>query len=331
MNDAIIQYLKRLYGDNLLNDQGVTYPILVYPAPPDSALDDMIGTLKHDYPTDFPIYADQHLEQIRATRPVTNGLCYVADSFQPNPPQINVRLGHYFDMLATCDALDHELRDHPEHTPLRDALHQAISPQETLKNGAKRSAIIGGAVLTVFNDNGTYRAIVVQRSGKVATGAGKLHVMPAFIVQPSHDTQQEWSFRYHIIREYAEELFAMPEYHEWETPIDSLDYFAQNPHVIELEAMLSDHRAGLYPTGIVLNLMSLRFELCSVLVIHDPTWFQRNESALQSALDTERQATFYPPIDTLDGLPTDWQKQFEPQGIGALILGRSYLKNILKY
>jgi hypothetical protein len=330
LTPEIIAHLQQRYPTDLLTYQGVTYPITIYPARPDSALDDLLGTFNQDLTSHHAIYDESHLQQIRSTRPVTNGLCYIFDSFQTDPPRINARLGHYFDMLATCDAIDHELRANPTSTPLRDALHQSISPQEALYNGMGRSGTIGGAVLTVFNDGTTYRALIVQRSNQVATGAGKLHVMPAFIVQPSHDVMGEWSFRYHIIREYAEELFAMPEYEHWQTPVDSMHYFQHHPHVIELEAMLADGRAGLYATGVVMNLMSLRYELCSLLVIHDPDWHKRNESDLQVALHTERQATFYPAIDRLDTLPPNWHTYIEPQGMGALYLGLAFLKNILK-
>lgn len=329
MNDAIIRYLQKNYTDNLLSVDGVTYPILTYPVEPERSIDDLMGMLSESYEDEFAIYDEQHLHQIQMTRSITNGMCYIFDSLELNPPRINARLGHYFDMLATCDAIDHELRTKPAHTPLRNQLHQAISPQNALIYGAKRSGTIGGAVLTVFNAGDTYRAIIVQRSNQVATGAGQLHIMPAFIVQPSHDIQAEWTLRYHIIREYGEELFAMPEYHEWPTPIESIDYFRENPHIIELETMLADGRAGLYPTGIVMNLMSLRCEFCSVLVIHDPEWHTRNESALKLAQQTERQATYYPPIDDLDQLPNDWRYHIEPQGMGALYLGQKVLKNIL--
>lgn len=329
MTHDIIAYLQQHYSADLLTYQGVTYPIIIHRVRPDCSLDDLLGTLSQHHEADFGIYDAEHLEQIRSSRPVTNGLCYIMDSAQTNPPKLNARLGYYFDMLATCDALDHELRANPAHTPLRDQLHQTISPQEALLDGRGRSGTIGGAVLTVFNDGETYRAIIAQRSNQVATGAGKLHVIPAFIVQPAHNITEEWSLRLHILREYAEELFAMPEYHEWHAPIESSAYFHQHPAIIDLETMLADGRAGLYPTGMVMNLMSLRLELCSLLVIHDAEWYPRNQADLQAALQTERLATFYPAIDDLDTLPAGWRAQIEPQGMGALYLGLDYLKKIL--
>lgn len=70
-----------------------------------------------------------------------------------------------------------------------------------------------------------------------------------------------------------------------------------------------------------MNLMSLRMEICSMLIIFDANWYTRSEAALNKALFTERQATRYIPIDTLEGMPENLHLCMTPQGATAFWLG----------
>ncbi len=298
--------LKQLYGDNLLIFNGVTYPVIVYPANA-ATLDTILGDTPQSPRDDFAIYAADHLHKRQQTQLITNGETYVLDELQITPLRITARLGQYFDMVATCDALDHEMRDflHGKRhsTPLRDAFHACIPPQQALLNGAGRSATIGCAVLTVFHHNGQYQIMLAQRAANLAVGAGLHHVLPAFVMQPP-----VWSVQHQVFREYGEELFAMPEF-----DADYLDF----PPIIELRTMLDDGRADLNLTGVAFNLLTLRAEICMRLVIHDPAWFTRNQHMLAAASQTERQNTLYIPLNDLPQIPTD----LTPQGAAAIWLG----------
>lgn len=298
--------LKQLYGDNLLVLNGVTYPVLVYPAD-GASLDTILGDVPHLKRETFAIYDEVHLNKRKQTQIITNGDTYVLDELQVNPLKISARLGGYFDMVATCDALDHEMRDFLRgaraSTPLRDAFHQQVKPEQALFSGAGRSATMGCAVLTVFNHDGQYEMILAQRAANLAVGAGLHHVMPAFVMQPP-----DWSVTHQIFREYGEELFAMPEF-----DAGYLDY----PPIAELRAMLDDGRAELQLTGVAFNLLTLRTEICNRLTIHDVDWFTRNHAALDAAILTERQNTHYIPLDDLSRIPPD----LTPQGAAAVWLG----------
>jgi hypothetical protein len=321
----IISQLQALYGERLLQRRGATYPVIMFPAAPGQAVDDLL----HPAPptalqtrADYVIYDEAHLAQRQATRHLTNGLCYIGNALQHDPPQIRGALGYYFDMMATCDALDHELRDGAA-TPLRDALHAHIPLTRITNDLSGRCAVVGAAVLTVFKQGGEYVFFLVQRDPNLATGAGLFHVMPAFVMQPAfrETAAAEWSFVRHIVREYAEELFAMPE-------LNHPTHFYQHPRVRELRAMLNDGRAELHPTGIAFNALSLRPELCAVLIIHDD-WAVRNAAVLQAAIHTERQATHVIPLDTLDGLPDDVHTRIAPQGAAALWYGIDRARGII--
>src|SRR5690606_24563112 len=87
--------------------------------------------------------------------------------------------------------------------------------------------------------------------------------------QPMSDEMRdgEWSIEHHFYREWLEELFGMRE-------SDSMDFY-QHPALLDLKRMQAAQEAGLYLTGIAYNLLTLRPEICMLLLIHDEGWWQR--------------------------------------------------------
>jgi hypothetical protein len=324
--DRLLATLTAFYGDCLF--QG--YPVTVHPAEGDSLL---AGLARQDV-AEFALYDAAHLASRQHNRTLTNGRCYVADRLLLDPPRLQGALGHYFDMIATCDALDHELRDYAtgrqDDLPLREALHARVPPAAVLQGGAGRCTVIGAAVLTAFYHAGDYRLILAERAPTLATGAGLLHVVPAFVLQPLLDPLAEWSFFQQMIREYGEELFGMAEFDTRQPAPTTLDYIDAHPAIVELTAMLADGRAAWHPTGIAQNLLSTRFELCGLLVIHDPGWYSRHQAALKAASHTERQHTHYIPLSTLAGLPGDLPRRMAPQGAVAWWLGIARLQQMIR-
>jgi len=330
-HDRLIKALNPLYGDDLYTHAGATYPLRVL-RPADGQTDVnslLVGDFPRDFvdPAAFPARDDAHLQGRQATRTLTNGLCYVMDHIETAPLQIRAKLGYYFDMIATCDAFDHELRDFArgdrDDTPLREAFHAAVPPGNAVYNGRGRAAVIGGAVLTVFNHADGYQCLIGQRPAQMATGAGLYHVVPAFVFQPSGPERfyaGEWSFTHHVLREFGEELFAMPEFHTWKSAL-AHDYFYSHPAVGDLRAMLTQGDAQLQLTGVACNLLSLRPEICALLIIHDDGWYTRWQHELTAAQHTERQETRHIPLDTLADLPDDLHLRMAPQGAAAFWLG----------
>lgn len=348
-HERLIDTLKTRYP--LFTKHGEQYP-LVYLPPASTQINDIDSVLASNYPQtlidrdQFAFYDSAHLQALQADgRTLTNGVSYVMDRLETVDSdghlRIHAKLGHYFDMLATCDALDHELRRYAsgqaESLPNRDCLHGHISESDIVNRGDGRCVIIGGATLTVFNHNGEYQAIVAQRSQQVATGAGLHHVLPAFVFQPSGRPDfyaGEWSLSDQIMREFGEELFAMPEYDAWQTPVTSYDYFYEYPPIKDLREMLADGRAQILLTGIAFNLLSTRPEICALLMIHDATWYTRWQPELEQASNTERQKTVYIPIvddqAILSTLPQHPARHFAPQGAAALWLGIDQARKVLK-
>jgi hypothetical protein len=350
----LIDTLQNTYGDTLYTHNGVTYPIVLFPAPPEQH-NDVDSVLVPEFPREFvdpatfAVYDSAHLNERVGSRPgMTNGVTYDMAAMMESPMQIRANLGRYFDMMATCDALDWEMRDFAagkrDSLPLREQLHAQIPPGELPHNGTGRGAVIGVAVLTVFKHNGHYQMIVAQRSAKLATGAGLYHIVPAFVFQPSGPEAfyaAEWSVKHQIIREFGEELFAMPEYDQWDNDdnpvrarhavsLQSADYFYDYPPVAVLRAMLTDGRAELFLTGVAFNLLSCRPEICALLVIHEADWYPQSEKLLQKALTTERQETRYIPIESLDGLPDDLHLRMTPQGAAAMWQGIKKARGVLR-
>lgn len=338
-HQRMIDQLQALYGAELVQAGGQTYPVIFFPADKPAEVD---ALLTPDYPTqstnsaDFALYDEGHLRSRQQTRSLTNGLCYAFDALSTEPLQISAKLGHYFDMIATGDALDHEMRDFARgertDTPLRDALHAKIPPADVIRSGGGRSGVIGGAAVVIYNTAAGYRVLIGQRTAQAGTGAGLYHVVPAFIFQPSGPEAffaGEWSFAHHVLREFGEELFAMPEYDDW-PGADHVDYFYTHPAIADLRAMLADERAHLHATGIAINLLSLRPELCAVLVIHDAGWQQRWERELTAAQHTERQETRLIPLDTLAGLPEDVHLRMAPHGAVAMWTGINHARRLIR-
>lgn len=341
MHRRLVDYLTQTYGDKLFVRNGERYPVMVFPS--EQAQHDVVDSiLTPDDPREFvdpetfPIYDADHLAELRRTRDVTNGMSYVLHRLSFDPLTVEARLGHYYDMLATCDALDQELRSYArgeqDGLPHREQFHAAITPEEALYSGAGRCAIIGVATLTVFNHERTYKAIVAKRSNRLAVGAGLYHVVPAFVFQPSGPEafySAEWSLKHQILREFGEELFAMPEFAEWDG-VTIANYFYDEPPVHELLTMLDNGHAALHLTGVAMNLLTLRAEICTLLVIHDPDWYARWKDELRAALFTERQETLYVPVDDTSALPDNLPMQMTPHGAAALWMGIDRVKELVQ-
>jgi len=333
-HQKMIRELERRYGNVLYERDGLTYPTAVI------RVDENTPILSPNHPTtfadDFAIYDHDHLQsRIDSAAMMTNNVTYVLDKITQNPVQIHAKLGRYFDMIATCDAIDHELRrfTRGEVTtlPLRDALHKRISSQDTLTDGAGRSALIGVATTTVFKQGGQYKAILGQRSQQVATGAGLFHVVPAFVFQPSANPafhSAEWSVEHQVLREVGEELFGMPEVEGWQS-VKEADYFYQYPAIAELRQMLIKGRAEHHITGIAINLLTLRPEICTLLLIHDEAWYTHHKTELRAAC-FERRNTVFVPIDTLEGLPQNPHETMTPHGAVSFWLGVDRARSITR-
>ena len=330
-------YLRHLYQCQPFARGGIEHPVAVfYPQPwqvhdVDSLLD---ATLPEPEPRDFAIYDYSYLHDLQNSKPsLRNGRTFTLKSIRRKPLRLRGAIGYYFDMLATCAALERELRHAVAQgwmrAPSRPTYHRQLRAVDSLSRGLMRSATIGIGTLTVFNDGERYRAILARRSDATAIDSGKFHVLPAMIFAPTtadFDDPREWSIKHQIYREVLEELFNYPERHQparW-------DYFYDQPALRYLLDLLESGGAQLCATGIVLNLLTLRPEISTLLLIHDPAWHERATAAdsdmpLATADETLAGSLVFAPIESdeafLSRFPPDLHLMMPAQATATMWLG----------
>lgn len=342
----LTDYLAKLYGVPVYTRAGIKHPILHYP-PTETQIeniDSVIGRLVDETPSEFAFYNHGYLQTMQNSgRNIFNGVTFALKQVQLEPLKLDFNYGYYFDMLATCGAFEIELRDAIVskliRLPGRSQYHREISHNAALVRGTGRSAAIGGACLTVFNHEGAYKAMLARRSAKNATDPGFFHLLPAFIFQPRQYPAQphETQISYHIFREYLEELFAMPETVS-PTPLDREETFFNHPAYRYLQDLMQAGKAGLYLTGVALNLLTLRPEICALLLIHDPAWYARitapdSDMPLNADAETQHGITLVP-IERdealLAALPPNVHTIMPPQAVVALWEGVDVARKMIQ-
>jgi hypothetical protein len=265
------------------------------------------------------VAADPGLVQLRRTagRKIDNRQTYCLDVLETHksPPVIKSNLvGYYEDCLATSDSLEQELlvafgSDPPRSVsefesfaesklPLRNsARSHARKFRLPHLTGAGRSAAIAITTLTIARTpESSFVTFFGYRSGKTAAHPNLLHLAPSGMFQPvcewqrapspldSPNYQREWTLRNHILREVSEELFSRDIEGDFakHSP-ETADAIYQYPEVQFLDDLLkSDARppkAQILVTGILMNLLNLRPEICTVLLIRDSAWYRRHSRA----------------------------------------------------
>jgi len=219
----------------------------------------------------------------------------VAIEQQGNKIGIHCDIGRYDLMMDTCDCLEWEILKVLSETPdwqtmpfeslfeklqLRKYLHANVI--DPVIDGRGRSAAIAVSVLTTFIDenathhDGNRQFLWVRRRSRkgVAVNAGQMHVIPSFMFQPEQGYRdEEFNLLHNIRREFLEELFNV------KAPKDALyNWFYKRKPVQYLNEMLKTGEAELWLTGVVVNLLNLRPEICVLLRIKTPKWYADHSS-----------------------------------------------------
>ncbi|MCY3833835.1 MAG: hypothetical protein OXG85_12530 [Chloroflexi bacterium] len=334
---TMTDYLQRLYGCELFARRGVAHPVTVY-FPSAAQVHDVDSLLDPWLPKaearDFAFYDYSYLHDLQNSKPALyNGPTFTLKHIRENPLQLRGAIGCYFDMLATCAALERETRaalaDGSMRAPARATYHRLLRPQDALSRGDQRSAAIGISTLTVFNDGDDYRAILARRSQSTAIDSNMFHLLPAMVFQQTtadFSDRREWSVKHQILREVLEELFGLPE----EINPPQWDFFYCHPALQVLLDLLETGKAQLCATGIVLNLLTLRPEISTLLLIHDPAWYARvsdrqSDMPLATADETLEDSLVMAPIASdesfLSRFPPDLHLIMPAQATAALWLG----------
>jgi hypothetical protein len=137
---------------------------------------------------------------------------------------------------------------------------------------------------------------------------------------------REWSVKHQILREALEEIFGLPEeFHprRW-------NFFYNHPALLYLLKLLNTGKAQLCATGIILNLLTLRPEISTLLLIHDPAWYARISAAesdmpLKTADETLADSIVVAPIASdeafMSHFPPDLHLIMPAQATATLWLG----------
>jgi hypothetical protein len=316
-NPNFYRFLVWYHNVSLYEHEGTFYPAVVFPVSDLQEQENPRAVLcswppQTTYITrdneDFVSFDEKFLSRTKRSGKVTNRQTFCAQRLEvkkETAPVIHGGLvGYYEDCLATSDALEHELltafgkhlpepqhfKDFVARLPQREALmrfcrERGLNP---IFDGAGRSAAIAVATLTVAyrKEDNEFVTFFGPRSGKTAVHAHLLHVAPSGMFQPSKDWPkdvmdgryaEEWNLRHHVYRELPEELFDIDaEKTEGETP----RRFYKILEVDELDQMLdSKQGARLFVTAVMINLLNLRPEICTLLIISNPEWYELHDRA----------------------------------------------------
>lgn len=335
--NTITDHLVRLYQCQPFERRGIAHPVIVF-HPSESQVYDIDSLLDPWLPApetrDFTVYDYSYLHDLQNSKPALyDGATFTLKRIKQHPLKLRGQRGRYFDMLATCAALERELHDAAAagmlRAPARSAYHRQVAPPDALLRGDKRSAAIGIGALTVFNDGGEYRAILARRSQATAFDSNMFHVLPAMMFGPTttdFSDRREWSVKHQILREVLEELFGMPE----EFSPQRWDFFYDHPALQYLLNLLERGKAQICATGIILNLLTLRPEISALLLIHDPAWHARVAAAdsdmpLVTADETLSGSVVMAPIasdeEFLSRFPPDLHLSMPAQATATMWLG----------
>jgi hypothetical protein len=285
---------------------GSSWPMAVLAAPqrqwsdlesPLGPLIDSTIPLHTDYPLnyyppgkqDFDELRRREREDTRRPRRIFNGPTFELDDRGINPaiPQLSCRPGRYFPMTVTCDRLERELldtlADDPHAVvpladlPRRSWAHEHCHGGDPVLSGAGRaSAVSVATTILMRSPSGGWRVLLAPRSADVAAHALYNHVMPSGILAPldwhEGSLHDEYSVERNLLREYSEELFSNEDL-ELGRDIGNDVY-----RVAEVQRLLNERRNAVlefYYTGVSVNLFTLRPEICTLILVTDPGWWDR--------------------------------------------------------
>ena len=291
----LYDFLRVLYYDlDVLAGAGGYFPVGVLPLDPRAVADPdtLVGELV-PRPGERPVLEPRVVDAIRKRgSQIWDGNTFSLSRLVlagTGVAGIDAYIGSYFDMVSSADYLEYELlaaidRAHGpiglSNLPAREAaLASFDAPSACLSSGGGVDAVLAVSTLVVYARDDRYWMLCDVRSGSVAEYGNLYHVAPSFIFQPvtsltSHNLAIEWSVTHNLYREYLEELFDVPEV-EHPGGAVAADYFYGHPNLLFLEELLGSGAARLRGTALIFNLLNHRPEVCTLLVITDERWFER--------------------------------------------------------
>ena len=189
------------------------------------------------------------------------------------------------------------------------------------------------AMVIVYNDgDDNYRVMFGKRSGETAAHADLCHVIPAGMFQPElGDPKTEWDIKHNILKEYGEELFSQ------ELVVNAPDakyFYTEWPGVASLLSAINEGKCEFAVTGLVVNVLNLRPEICCLLLVRDAAWWAQQKPTMrlnweyaprQAVLDTVKRAHSDFSLNSVEqefvAVFTASAGMWVPPGLAALWLG----------
>ena len=227
-----------------------------------------------------------------------NGDCYSAVDIRADTsgrPVIDGGLTTYNSALAHQDSVEWELlvqasrrmsgkstrsaslSDLHEALPLRRALVNSYS--SPMKAGTGPFSALAISTLIVYKDRKAYKLMVGKRSAETGAHADLFHVIPASMFQPELGSfAEEWDIRHTVLKEYAEELF------NENLAQDAMNFryfYRDSQPVAALLKAIRSRRCTFVITGLVVNQLNLRPEICALLLVEDPKWWETQSAHMR--------------------------------------------------
>lgn len=298
--DSLYAYLDCKYGaEPLLRRDGILYPVAVFRAPR-SQQDDLrsiLQPLSKFKPNDDYLLGDPHYRKIlsQVSRNLDNRLTYTMKELVTGERLFfNCELGSYFNSIDTTEALEWELkrgilkrgcncirnlRKFEQSLPMRSRLEK-MKIYDPIRSGKYRSVAMSISTLIAYYNDDYLELLVKRRSKSVATHSGFSHILPSHIFQPSTlDADGEYGIMHCICKEYLEELFDVQDESD-----STKDYYYQQPAYVYLRSLLDSGKASLYLTGVAVNLLNMRPEICALLFIRTRDWFDIHSQSRENGM-----------------------------------------------
>ena len=305
---GVLITLGNLYPDYPLTELwSATYPITTFPAPPEEwgdiesplgaapfgqRLPDRLeyspewnpGAGRKTFDENNRKYDHASEEQRRA---FFSGSTYAFGMLrhEGHGVRLDADLGRYFASHATSERLDPEMMSALAEAPdqpvsltvleQRRWLHKRV-PDPVVDGRHRAGALSHATVVLNRNPHGGYDLLLPFRSDAVAAHSHFNHVAPSGILSP-HSEQPyppdlEFSVERNFFREWVEELYAADDHER--PPFTNGPDPEHEPEVVRLKAALeaANPVVHLRYTGVSVNLLTLRPEICLLLLIDDPDW-----------------------------------------------------------
>lgn len=272
-----------------------------------------------------------------------------AIQIEPSCAKIEGALTTYCSALATQDALEYELltetamhfsasNDNKKTFPklmgkLKKRLAAERSADNYLLEGTGRCNALAISTVIIYQDTkNDYKIMFGKRSGETGAHADLFHVIPACMFQPEvGDVDAEWNVHHNVLKEYAEELFS----ENIDPKAENAKYFYDKwPSVIALRQALDEGKCKFMITGLVVNILNLRPEICTLLLVNDISWWQQEYDKMsknweylpkQKILEQHEKARTFFRLESVEEELLDYSGSnagmWVPPGLAALWLG----------